>query len=267
MKRIIFLFFTWLVILCMFMSCADISNDVGDTIQNHDNDQDDSENTDNYADPVEYTYYMKDGEVLIESCEPSADAVTLYVRDACTVTDANGNVLCFEFVPRSIPDVNTEDERIADLIAKMTEAVKTESGNINDVYGTFDVYDVRSLRYFLGTQEELYGFPSAEGSCMPILSDEYRYAAEVNVGIGTAFTITFDGEARKLECGFADASQKRISYCGTGLREIEVTPDKVILRGDVVTETDEDQSDLDPSERMHLKADGREIVIEPYIEK
>jgi len=219
------------------------------------------------ADGAEYTYYMKDGEVLTEAREPSADAVTLYLRDACKVTDADGNVLRFDFVPRSIPDINTEDERVADLIAKMAEAVKTESGNINDVYGTFDVYDLRNMRYFLGTQEELYGFPSAEGSGMHILSDEYRYAAELKTEIGTSFTITFDGEARKLECNFADKSSKRISYCGTGLREIEVTPDKVILRGDVVTETDEDQSELDPSERMHLKADGREIVIEPYIEK
>lgn len=79
-------------------------------------------------------------------------------------------------------------------------------------------------------------------------------------------TVTFEEECNYFGYEPLDG-ENSISYCGTGLREIEITPDKVILRGDVVTETDEDQSELDPSERMHLKADGREIVIEPYIEK
>lgn len=79
--------------------------------------------------------------------------------------------------------------------------------------------------------------------------------------------ITFDAEVEKFKLEYENSSKKRISYCGTGLREIEITDENAALRGDVVTETDEDQSNLDPFDRMHMRAPGREIIVESYEEK
>ena len=245
------------VILCILMCSCDESYSAvtGSNPSQEDEGTSATEPTEN--DYAEHSYFMKDGEVLVEAREPSADAVTLYVRDACTVTDENGNVLCIDFVPGRIHEGDNE------LYAKLAEIEKTLPGNVNDVYGNINVYKVKSVVYNIGTWSEVYGMEEEGG----LVTYEKRHAAEITVAVDSSFTVTFDKEAKKLECDFADASQGRVSYCGTGLREIEITPDKVILRGDVVTETDEDQSDLDPSERMHLKADGREIVIEPYVEK
>lgn len=180
----------------------------------------------------QYIEFMKDGDITLEPKETGSDAATVEVREGCTIRDPKGQI----------------------LYVSMNQTVNPPRPD--KIYGNMDLYEI-DTKHFYVSGELLEGglFDADDG-----------YAAVISFPLNEGFTVTFDGEAEKFECEFADASQERVSYCGTGLREIEITPEKVVLRGDVVTETDEDQSELDPAERMHLKADGREIVIEPYEE-
>ena len=255
MKRVLVLLLG-LVIGVSLCSCDKPDSTVtGSDVTRVEGDTATTEPTEN--DYVAHPYFMKDGEVLVEAREPSEDAVTLYVCESCTITNENGNVLRIDFVPGRVHEGGGE------IYDKLNEIEKTLPGNVNAVYGDIDVYKAESVGYNIGKWSEVYGLAEEGG----LVTYEKRYAAELVFPVDSSFTVTVDKEAEKLECDYADENLERVSYCGTGLREIEVTPDKVILRGDVVTETDEDQSELDPSERMHLNADGREIVIEPYIEK
>lgn len=125
------------------------------------------------------------------------------------------------------------------------------------IYGDIDIYEADLL------SDELYvsGAVNYNGVLVDGLYLSLIIEDDDNI------VICFDSDVEKFKLEYENSSKKRISYCGTGLREIKITDETVVLRGDVVISTEEDQSDLDSFDRMHVRAPGREIVIEPYVEK
>ena len=195
------------------------------------------------ADPEYKEYKIADTHIYGEGVtgESPVDAATFKIYDGCTIRNSKGQYLRIDL-------------------------------GLGKIYGDLELYELNFKLDIVYSDSAIDG----EGVTLVVDVDEYTYEERYNFLIENMsyitvsvkddekFVITFDSDVEAFESEFVNFAKNRISFRGEGLRELIITPQKVNFCGNVVIESEEDQKELPPSERMHARATGREIVIEPY---